>query len=327
VRDLARRSHYTAGYISNLRSGSKKPSPGCGAELDEILGAGGELAVLAAGSSASDHAEQLPTAAPGRILVLAGDDLSPVEHLRQFRDLISAHDNLFGPVAMIPVVRDQLTLIRQLRHGRSGADGRDLLILQAQYAETLAWLCQDCSDFRPAQYWLDRALEWAHMAGDMQWAAFVLARKSQLAGDMHDPAAAVDLADAAARLAGAGNPLRAAGAAYQAHGHALAGEGTACMRTLEEAREAVAVGEDDPSAPWAGWLSGNTSTSRAPAAWTPSASMTVLPAHSSWRSRSSRRRCAATAASTPPGRRWPSPAQATRTEPPPPGSRPPGSRP
>ena len=47
VRELGRQSHYTSGHISNLRTGAKRPSPECAAELDELLGAGGELAALA----------------------------------------------------------------------------------------------------------------------------------------------------------------------------------------------------------------------------------------------------------------------------------------
>ncbi len=265
VRELASRSHYSAGYISNLRSGRKQPSPQCGAELDHILRAAGELAALAASLPEHGHAPEplgfpdLASAAHVQPFALTDlavtDEVSPVEHLIRLRSVISEHDNIFGPRTLIPVVRDQLALIHQLRDSRNGADGSQLLMLQAQYAETLAWLYQDSTDFRSARFYLDRALEWAHMAGDLQWAAFVLARKSQLAGDMHDPASAVDLAEAAARLARNATRLRAAGAAYQAHGHALAGNPAACLRTLDEAHEIAAGPDDHPSVPWAGWLS------------------------------------------------------------------------
>ncbi len=256
VHELARESNYTAGHISNLRTGAKRASPQCAAELDEILGARGEL-IAAAGSAGRDTGPQLsvPRHAAAPLLVGSTDDVRPVEHFRRFRDVISDHDSLFGPRALMPVARDQLALIQQLRQGRTGADSRDLLVVQAQYAETLAWLHQDCAEFRSAQYWLDRALEWAHMAGDMQWAAFVLARKSQLAGDMHDPAAAIDLAVAAAHLASGGaTRLRAASAAYEAHGHALAGNARACQQALDEAAQIVERPGGDPSAPWTAWL-------------------------------------------------------------------------
>jgi riboflavin-specific deaminase-like protein len=93
------------------------------------------------------------------------------------------------------------------------------------------------------------------MSADQAWTAFVLVRKSQLAGDMHDPASAVDLAEAAARAAGDGNRLRAAGATYKAHGLALAGDPTACLRALDLAHQLVDTPDDGPDAPWAGWLS------------------------------------------------------------------------
>src|SRR5712691_10161343 len=168
VRALAARSHYSPGYISNLRSGRKQPSPECGAELDRILGAVGELAALAASLPEHGHASGPPAfpdfASAAHVQPLAlgdpgvADEVSPVEHLIRLRSVISEHDNIFGPRALIPVVRDQLALIQQLRDSRSGAAGRQLLMLQAQYAETLAWLYQDSTAFRSARFYLDRAL-------------------------------------------------------------------------------------------------------------------------------------------------------------------------
>jgi hypothetical protein len=256
VRELARKSHYSAGYISNLRSGAKRPSADCAAELDELLDGGGKLTALAAVPAQEDPAAPEPPWQPRHLGGAAplNDDVNPVAHLLAFRDQITDSDSLFGPRRLIPLVRAHIGLIRQLRRGITGADSRELLRVQARYAETLAWQYQDITRFRDAQYWLDRALEWAHMAGDMEWAAFVLARKSQLAGDMHDPAAAVDLAEAAARLAGAGR-LLAASAAYQAHGHALTGDEAASLDALDEAREIVAAPDPDPSASWSPWLS------------------------------------------------------------------------
>jgi len=47
VRELARRSGYTASYISQLRGGKRMPSPHAAADLDDALGAGGALAAAA----------------------------------------------------------------------------------------------------------------------------------------------------------------------------------------------------------------------------------------------------------------------------------------
>jgi hypothetical protein len=96
-------------------------------------------------------------------------------------------DNLLGPAHIIPAVQGYIPLIQRLRSGRQGADRRALLHLQAEWAEFAGWLHQDSGDFRSAQYWLDRALEWTHAVEDQEMAVYVMARKSQLAGDMHDP--------------------------------------------------------------------------------------------------------------------------------------------
>jgi Helix-turn-helix domain len=136
VHELARRSNYTAGHISNLRSGAKRASPECAAELDDILGGGGEL-IAAAASGEPDAGPRHGVPGHAAVPLLAdADDVHPVEHLKRFRDLISDHDSLFGARALMPVVRDHLDLIQQLRQGRTGTDSRDLLIVQAQYAET-----------------------------------------------------------------------------------------------------------------------------------------------------------------------------------------------
>lgn len=46
VRELARRAHYNAGHISNLRNGRARPSPELATDLDAALGADGSLAAL-----------------------------------------------------------------------------------------------------------------------------------------------------------------------------------------------------------------------------------------------------------------------------------------
>jgi tetratricopeptide (TPR) repeat protein len=256
VRGLARESGYSAGHISNLRNGTKQPSPECAADLDFALSADGALTALARDTAA----DEAPAAAPARygesyggVPLALPDEVSPVEHFSAFRLALAQQDNLFGPYGVIPMVAAQLDLIQKIRRQASGPDNRALLAVQARYAESLGWLYQDAAEWRAAQHWLDRSLEWAHMADDTTWAAFTLARKSQLAGDMHDPGDAVDLAEAAARLAGDGH-LRAAGAVYQAHGHALAGDERGALRALDTAQETIIRPDQDPDDPWTPWL-------------------------------------------------------------------------
>jgi tetratricopeptide (TPR) repeat protein len=83
-----------------------------------------------------------------------------------------------------------------------------------------------------------------------------MARKSQLAGDMHDPVSAVDLAEAAVAMAVPGSRLQAPARTYEAHGHALGDGNTAFLRALDEARGLVNELEDSQESAWATWLDG-----------------------------------------------------------------------
>jgi tetratricopeptide (TPR) repeat protein len=196
------------------------------------------------------------SAAVARLAAAAGaaSDMTPIEHLRRLRRVLVDSDNLLGSSSVIPAVRSQIEVIHQLRAARDGADRRALLVLQAQYAELAGWLHQDSRDFPSAQFWLDRALEWSQMAADRELSTYVMARKSQLAGDMGESADAEDLAEAAGRMARKGSRLQATAATYGAHGHALAGNRTACLRAIDSARELAGRQDGDPSSPWASWL-------------------------------------------------------------------------
>lgn len=180
--------------------------------------------------------------------------MTPIEHLRELRRVLIDSDNMLRPASALPAVLGQVQVIQRLRETTRGADRRSLLTIQAQYAEFAGWLHQDVRDFHAARYWLDRALEWSQMAADHDLSTYVMARKSQLAGDMGEAADAVDLAAAAAHLARNGSRLEATAATYAAHGHALAGQQTACLRSVDSAREMASRLDDDPASPWATWL-------------------------------------------------------------------------
>lgn len=219
-----------------------------------FLSSGLGAAALTAIAAAADPRSAVTALTKLRALPDGAADLTPIERLRRLRRVLVDSDNMLGSGAVIPAVHGQIQVIQRLRATRSGADRRALLALQADYAEFAGWLHQDARDFPAARYWLDRALELSHGAADHELATYVMARKSQLAGDMGDAADAVDLADAAATMAQQGGRMRAAAATYGAHGHALAGERSASMRTIDRARELVDRFGSDPASPWATWL-------------------------------------------------------------------------
>jgi transcriptional regulator with XRE-family HTH domain len=260
VRELARRSGRSAGYISRLRNGGQAPADDTAALLDELLGAAGSLIAAARqreGAPRLDMTAAWHAPDPARSPAPADlpEGLSPVEHLHRLRGALVEQDNLLGPGHVMPVLLDQITLIERLRQSR-GSGARDLLLLQAMYAEFAAWCAQDVTDFRAAQFWLDRALELAHMTLDPVWPAYILARKAQLAGDMHDPVHAIGLAKAAVATVRNGHRARlsAAASAYQAQGHAIAGDEQASAAAIETATRQAVLPDEDPSVPWAPWL-------------------------------------------------------------------------
>jgi tetratricopeptide (TPR) repeat protein/transcriptional regulator with XRE-family HTH domain len=188
-----------------------------------------------------------------RAAPLGAGDPNPIEHLRTMRLVLIDSDNLFGPQAIIPTVHQQVRIIQQLRAGQSGADRKALLHLQAEFSEFASWLHQDAGDWSQAQHWLDRALDWSHAVDDREMAAYVMARKSQLAGDMRDHETAIDLADAAIAMALPGSRLQAAAHTYKAHGLALAHEPKGAALALDAAH-AIAADRADQESPWAVWL-------------------------------------------------------------------------
>ncbi|MFI0941227.1 helix-turn-helix transcriptional regulator [Streptomyces sp. NPDC021020] len=181
-------------------------------------------------------------------------DIHPVAHLQTLRRSLVECDNVLGPTGVVSTVLDHIRLIQRLRGNTSGADRLALLQVQAEYAEFCGWLFQDAGDHRTAEYWTDRALTWSHAVDNPELTAYVMARKAQLAGDMHDPVEAVDLAEAARSLAPPRSRLAAMGAMYGAHGHALNGDRTACDRAYGTALDLVSDLRDDSVRKRGSWL-------------------------------------------------------------------------
>ncbi|MFF2657314.1 DNA-binding protein [Kitasatospora sp. NPDC058032] len=175
-----------------------------------------------------------PTLSPG---------LHPVESLQSLRRSLVECDNILGPREVVTAAQEHIQLIQQLRREATGHDRQALLQVLAEYAEFCSWLHQDGGDHHAAQYWADRAMDWASACGDHDLTAYITARKAQLAGDMRESVDAVDLADYAQRLAPPRSRLSAMGAVYGAHGHALLGDERTAQHSFDHALALIA----DPS--------------------------------------------------------------------------------
>lgn len=173
-------------------------------------------------------------------------DVHPVESMRSLRRSLVECDNMLGPREVVTTAQEHVRLIQHLRREASGQDRQSLLQVQAEYAEFCSWLYQDSGDHRAAQYWADRAVDWANACGDRDLAAYITARKAQLAGDMLDSIEAIDLAAYAQRLARPGSRLSAMGAVYGAHGHALLGDELTSQRTFDQALALLARPPEAP---------------------------------------------------------------------------------
>ncbi|MGH3427762.1 MAG: hypothetical protein ACRDQZ_09380, partial [Mycobacteriales bacterium] len=176
----------------------------------------------------------------------------PVEHFQQMRKVLVDNDNTFGARTVVLLVQEQINILQRLRQSCQGADRQELLHVQTQFAELCGWLHQDSGDYHAAAYWSGRALEWAHMCGDHDAIAYILARKSHLAADMGDPAEAVDAAEAALTMVPrASARVVAIATTFAAQGHALKGDRTNCERSCDAAQSLLAQREADPDSPWA----------------------------------------------------------------------------
>jgi hypothetical protein len=114
----------------------------------------------------------------------------------------------------------------------------------AQSAEFAGWLYRDSASPKLADYWRDRAVEWAQEAGDMPMQGYLLLKKSQAAWDSRDAVLMLTLAQAAQDGSWKLPPrVQAEAAQQEARGHAMRGADLAIVeRKLDEARNLLEDG-------------------------------------------------------------------------------------
>lgn len=209
--------------------------------------------VLLGGIGAAASAIAIPSAAlrhsAARLIAsISSADGNPFERFETMRKVLMDADNLFGPAQVMRLAHEQITMLDGLRQSLHGTDYLRLLKVETQFADLLSWLYQDSGDHANAQYWLGRSLDWSHIFGDAGTIAFILARKSQLAGQFQDGAEAVEVADAAMKQVAPNNRSAVIATAYAAHGHALRGDKASCLRAYDRANGLLAdVEAEEPT--------------------------------------------------------------------------------
>lgn len=225
------------------------------------------VGLAAVGLTAASSAVSAVVPAHG-VVVPAFDDVHPVEHFQRLRQELIENGMLFGPRHVIPVVRDQVGLIQQLRSSLRGTDQQELIRVQAQYTEFCGWLHKDVGEHYLAELWMDRALGLSHLAADHDLTVYVLAAKSELAGDMGVAADAVNAGEQALRMAAPRSRLAALAATRAARGYAINGDQVATERAYDCARELLATSEHDPNSLDGQWLTENRITLSQAHSWT-----------------------------------------------------------
>ncbi|MFI8974194.1 helix-turn-helix domain-containing protein [Nocardia asteroides] len=207
------------------------PRAGTAAALGPASGTG----VVRLPSGMTVPAMSAPTDAP-----LAATLLATLSHYASL-------DMLAGPHDLLDLVEKQLSAIDSAMN--TDARGRKkLLYVSARFAEFLGWLHQDAGNLHVAMKWSDVALNRADECGDPQLRAYVLMRKSNIAGDTGDTAASVNHVEEALANATALTPrqrsvlLRQKGHAYATLTTTTSGRGDhrACVDALTEAAELAA---------------------------------------------------------------------------------------
>lgn len=140
-----------------------------------------------------------------------------------------------GSGPLLPVVRAQLAAVADLAHGATGARGERLVGLAAEYAQFMAWMCQD------------RAHGWALEAGDAPLAATTLSMRAHQAWSVGDGRTCLRLAEAARLHDGRTTPgVQGMAVQMAARGHALLGEADSARALLDEAERLIARAAERP---------------------------------------------------------------------------------
>jgi len=210
VRELARRVPCNPGHISNLRNGKAQPSPELAAGLDSALGARGSLSVLA----------PVPRRHPSASLEIAGADeeIAALELARRAEasdlgnsvlerleltvdDLATAYPGT-PPAELLVRVRTHLGYVGRLLDARATLAQRRRVLVNGGWLSLLAATCLiDLHKDHAAAAHLRTAGQLARETGHAEIAAWCLETRAWQVLTAGDYGGAVDVAEAAQRIA------------------------------------------------------------------------------------------------------------------------------
>lgn len=109
----------------------------------------------------------------------------------------AADDGLHGPRYALPTVLGIISIVQRKARSVNWDMRRPLMRVGAQASEFAGWLYRDLGHTVAADYWRDRASEWAMEASDYAMPGYILVKKSQASWDNRDAARMLGLAEAA----------------------------------------------------------------------------------------------------------------------------------
>lgn len=176
-------------------------------------------------------------------LDLGGDPLGSFE--RAFTGFSSAARSL-PPTRLIDGMTGQVALLDGLRRRAPATRRRAYAVMQARYAESLSWLCEEASDAAGALYWVDRAAQWAQTAQWTPMVGYTFVRRSMLVINFTgDGLRAVDVALPVLDMPDL-SWVRGLACKEMAMGYALAGQPDASARALDDGMRLLDTpGRDD----------------------------------------------------------------------------------
>ncbi|OLB80594.1 MAG: hypothetical protein AUI14_06150 [Actinobacteria bacterium 13_2_20CM_2_71_6] len=165
-----------------------------------------------------------------------------VDYLRQQLAACADNDGALGPRNTLPKVLGIVGVIDSSVRQVKPSVQRELLTVGAHGAEFAGWLYRDIGAPAWADYWRDRAMEWAQAAADTAMQGYILLKKSQSAWDTRDAVRMLTLAQAVQDGPwGLADRVRAEAAQQEARGHAMLGADLDVVeRKLDEARRIFA---------------------------------------------------------------------------------------
>ncbi|HZB28813.1 MAG TPA: XRE family transcriptional regulator [Streptosporangiaceae bacterium] len=124
-------------------------------------------------------------------------DDAVVGYFRRQLEECSANDRRRGPKRSIPVIIGMIAAVEQLAREAKAPIRHELLRTGSRAAELAGWFYRDITMPELANYWRDRAVEWAQATNDSAMQGYVLLKKSQAAWDDRDGLRMLTMARAA----------------------------------------------------------------------------------------------------------------------------------